>query len=63
MEIGAGPKPIPQKHLNSEDLAAALEAVKDPGIISRAEVIGVAMRAEGGAVEAARVVETLFGKT
>lgn len=63
MEIGAGPKPIPQKHWNSEDLAAALEAVKDPGIISRAEVIGVAMRAEGGAVEAARVVETLFGKT
>jgi len=63
MEIGAGPKPIPQKHLNSEDLAAALEAVKDPVMIARAEELGVAMRAEGGAEEAARVVETAVGQT
>lgn len=63
MEIGAGPKPIPQKHLNSEDLAAALEAVKDPVMIARAEKLGVAMRAEGGADEAARVVETAVAQT
>ncbi len=63
MEIGAGPKPIPQKHLNSEDLAAALEAVKDPVMIARAEKLGVAMRAEGGADEAASVVETAVGQT
>lgn len=63
MEIGAGPKPIPQKHLNSEDLAAALEAVKDPVMIARAEKLGVAMRAEGGADEAARVVETVVAQT
>ncbi|MFA9443509.1 MAG: glycosyltransferase, partial [Hyphomicrobium sp.] len=63
MEIGAGPKPIPQKHLNREDLTAALEAVKDPVMIARAEKLGVAMRAEGGAEEAARVVETAVGQT
>lgn len=57
MEIGAGPKPLPQKHLNSEDLAAALQAAKDHSMISRAEEVGVAMRAEGGADEAAHVVE------
>jgi len=49
---------MPQKHLNSEELAAALEAVKDPGMIARTEKIGLAMRAEGGAGEAARVVDT-----
>ena len=61
LEIGVGPKPMPQQNLNSDDLAAALEAVKHPGMIARAEKIGVAMRAEGGAEEAARVVDTLIG--
>jgi len=60
MEIGAGAKPLPQKSLTSENLAAALEAVRAPGMIARAKEIGVSMRAEGGANAAAQVIDRVI---
>jgi sterol 3beta-glucosyltransferase len=56
MEIGAGPEPIAQKRLDSDSLAAALDAVKSPAIVARACEIEAAMREEGGAAEAADVI-------
>jgi sterol 3beta-glucosyltransferase len=54
--LGAGPKPIPQKSLTAEALAAAIcEAVQTPSIRARAEQLGNAIRSEDGlsrAVEA-----------
>ena len=62
-ELGAGPPPILQKHLDAETLTAALEAVKDPAMTMRAEQAGAAMRAEGGAAEAAAVIGRFADET
>ena len=60
LEIGAGSKPLPQKSLTSENLAAALEAVRAPAMIARAKEIGVSMRAEGGANAAAKIIDRVI---
>jgi len=59
--LGAGPKPIPQKALSAERLAAALAETRDPAMRTRAEVLGEEIRAEGGAAEAARLIEDWVG--
>jgi UDP:flavonoid glycosyltransferase YjiC (YdhE family) len=62
MEVGAGAKPLPQKSLTSENLAAALKAVMGPAMIARAKEIGVSMRAEGGANAAAKVIDRVINR-
>lgn len=62
MEVGAGAKPLPQKSLTSENLAAALKAVMGPAMIAWAKEIGVSMRAEGGANAAAKVIDRVINR-
>jgi sterol 3beta-glucosyltransferase len=54
---GIGPKPIPIKKLTPENLAQALMAMTDTGMIERAKVNGEKVRAEGGVEKAAAVIE------
>lgn len=55
--LGAGPTPLPQKRLTADALSLALQAIRDPAMIARAEEIGVGIRSEGGAREAAVAIE------
>lgn len=55
--LGVGPAPIPQKALTAERLAQALEAAHKPAIERRAAEMAEAMSQEGGAAEAAAIVE------
>jgi sterol 3beta-glucosyltransferase len=57
--LGAGPPPLPQKRLNSHDLAEAIGAALRPSCAHRAAQLGDAIRAEGGAATAAAVLEDL----
>jgi UDP:flavonoid glycosyltransferase YjiC (YdhE family) len=51
--LGAGPEPIPQKHLSAGRLAAAIEiAVGDEVIRTRAVALGRSLRAEDGVARA-----------
>ncbi len=60
--LGLGPAPIPQKKLSAESLAKAIHlAVNDPGIRQRARSTGESIRAEDGAANAVKIVETYFG--
>lgn len=59
-ELGAGPKPIPQKKLTVERLSAALvEATTDQAMRERAEGIGRKIRSEDGVSTAVALVEKL----
>ena len=58
-ELGAGPKPLPQKHLTSEALAAALREAQAVDVVARAAELGTAIRAEPGAEAGADLVESL----
>ena len=56
--LGAGPKPIPQKRLTAERLAAAItQMVGDSEMRRRAATIGHALRAEDGIAQAVRFIE------
>lgn len=60
--LGLGPAPIPQKKLTAQRLASAIQlAVSDPGIRQRAKSTGESIRAEDGAANAVKLVETYFG--
>ncbi|WP_432799421.1 glycosyltransferase [Poriferisphaera sp. WC338] len=57
-DYGAGPQPIPQKKLTSNNLAAAIhQAVTDPKIREAAELIGQKIQVEDGLSNAARLIE------
>jgi sterol 3beta-glucosyltransferase len=60
MALGAGPAPLPQKRLKAANLAKAIETAHDPAIRTRAEQIGAAIRAEGGADAAAAIIDRFF---
>jgi sterol 3beta-glucosyltransferase len=56
--LGAGPKPIRQKKLTAERLAAAItQMVGDEAMRGRAAAIGHALRAEDGIAQAVRFIE------
>jgi len=59
-KLGLGPEPIPQRRLTRAALAEALIALKDPAMIARAGEMSAAMRAEGGALEAANLVNAFL---
>ncbi|MGH7046876.1 MAG: glycosyltransferase [Stellaceae bacterium] len=61
-ELGAGPRPIPRKHLDADALATALRiAVADPGMRDRAAELGTRIRAENGVARAVAAFERHFG--
>jgi UDP:flavonoid glycosyltransferase YjiC (YdhE family) len=61
-DLGAGPEPIPQKKLNVDRLAQAMDAaVTQPAIRQRAALLGEAIRAEDGLGEAVRRIEEYLG--
>jgi UDP:flavonoid glycosyltransferase YjiC (YdhE family) len=45
---GAGPRPIPYKHLTATNLAAAIQSALDPGVESNAVELGVLIARERG---------------
>jgi UDP:flavonoid glycosyltransferase YjiC (YdhE family) len=48
-KIGVGPKPIPQRRLNAENLAQAItQALTDESMRARAKTISVALSQENG---------------
>ena len=52
-ELGAGPRPIPRKHLDAETLAQAIRvATSDPDMRRRAKAVGEQIRAEDGIARA-----------
>ena len=57
--LGAGPKPIPQKKLTAERLAAALETARSPQIQARAAEIGAQMRSEDGVASLIAEIEQI----
>ncbi|HRQ38725.1 MAG TPA: glycosyltransferase [Chloroflexota bacterium] len=57
-QLGVGPKPIPQKKLTADNLAAALTSlVNDPSIQQKAASLGQKLRAEDGIGAAVTIVE------
>jgi UDP:flavonoid glycosyltransferase YjiC (YdhE family) len=59
-ELGAGPEPIPRRHLSAGRLARAIEnAVSDPGMSQRAAELGARIRNEDGLARAAAVIGQL----
>jgi sterol 3beta-glucosyltransferase len=61
-ELGAGPAPIPQKRLNADNLAAAIQAaVSDPAMSRRAAELGEKIRAEDGIARAVAIINRRLG--
>ncbi|HMQ33614.1 MAG TPA: glycosyltransferase [Chloroflexaceae bacterium] len=57
-ELGAGPRPIPQRRLTAEALAGAIAAaVGDPAMRARAAALGETIRAEDGVARAVALIE------
>lgn len=57
-ELGAGPKPIPQKRLDSARLAAAItEVMMNPAIRENAHTLGERIRSEAGIEKAISAIE------
>lgn len=60
VELGVGPKPIPRNRLTARRLAEAMEeAVTDRAMLSRADALGAAIRAEDGIARAIEIIEKL----
>jgi sterol 3beta-glucosyltransferase len=58
VELGVGPKHIPQKKLAADDLARAVRTVtSDDGMRRRAEKLGEKIRAERGVARAVEIIE------
>jgi sterol 3beta-glucosyltransferase len=55
--IGAGPKPVPVKKLNADNLDAALELAETEQLRRRAAEIGVLIRAEDGVKKTVTLIE------
>jgi sterol 3beta-glucosyltransferase len=61
--LGVAPRPIRQRDLTAETLAAALTAaVTDPGMADRADRLGRLVRAENGTAAAVSVLETVHAE-
>jgi sterol 3beta-glucosyltransferase len=59
--LGVGPKPIPFKRVNTDNLAAAItQAVSDTAMRDRALALGECIRAEDGVGRAIRVIEGIL---
>jgi sterol 3beta-glucosyltransferase len=59
-DLGAGPKPIPQRKLNADRLAEALvEAVTNRGMMEAAAEMGRRIRRENGVADAVALIEKL----
>ncbi|MBA2682007.1 MAG: glycosyltransferase family 1 protein [Ktedonobacteraceae bacterium] len=57
-ELGVGPKPIPQRHLNADNLTQALDrALSDREMRKRAAALGERIRAENGIAQAMTIIE------
>lgn len=60
--LGAGPMPLPQKHLTAEQLTHALQvATQGPALKARAEALGRKIRREEGVAAAVVFMERLLG--
>jgi sterol 3beta-glucosyltransferase len=60
-ELGVGPKPIPKKQLNAENLSNAISiAVNDELMKEKAAELGSKIRSENGVSEAVQVLERAF---
>jgi sterol 3beta-glucosyltransferase len=57
--LGAGPHMLPMRALTPASLARALEATKGWEMISRAAELGTAIGQEGGAADAASMIDTM----
>jgi UDP:flavonoid glycosyltransferase YjiC (YdhE family) len=56
--LGAGPRPVPIRHLRAEALGEAIsQAVTDPRIRSAAASLGLKLRAEDGTKRACDLIE------
>ncbi len=55
--LGAGPPALDLKRLTVDNILAAIRAVDDPGVRSRASQLGSEMRSEGGVGHAIRILE------
>jgi sterol 3beta-glucosyltransferase len=61
--LGVGPRPIPQRHLTPEALAAAIRsALTDDATRDRAARLGEAIRGEDGIRAAVQVIEAVAGQ-
>jgi UDP:flavonoid glycosyltransferase YjiC (YdhE family) len=56
--LGAGPAPIPARHLTSDNLASAIRATANPQIRERAAALGGQIRSEDGITRAVEIIET-----
>jgi sterol 3beta-glucosyltransferase len=56
--LGAGPAPIPARHLTSDNLASAIRATTNPQIRERAAALGGQIRSEDGITRAVEIIET-----
>ncbi len=60
-ELGVGVEPIPQKKLNADNLAAAIEKVtSDTAMQRRAAELGQKIRAEDGVAKSVAFIEQFF---
>lgn len=60
--LGAGPAPLSRKSLTVDAIAAAIMAMADPGMQSRAAALGEAIEKENGVDEAVHFVEQLVAR-
>jgi sterol 3beta-glucosyltransferase len=61
-QLGAGPRPIPQKRLTVEGLAAAIRiATTDPHMAGKARMLGERIRAEDGVERAVGLLRDRLG--
>ena len=61
-DLGAGPKPLPQKRLTADALANAIRQTRDPAMIDRAAALGHAIQAEHGAETAAGIIDDFLNR-
>jgi UDP:flavonoid glycosyltransferase YjiC (YdhE family) len=61
-ELGAGPEPLPVGEWTLPRLTAAIrDLISDGSYKTRAEEVGLRMRADGGAAAAARIIRNFIG--
>ena len=62
-QLGVGPQPIPRKKLTSDKLAGAIkQAVTDPAMKLKAQILGEQLRSENGVKKAIEIIERSVGK-
>lgn len=63
-ELGAGPRPVPQKRLTVERLSAAIHTVTtDDAVLSRATELGEKIRTEAGVARAVEIIDTRLSRS